>query len=707
MAEKNPAKNIDRLRAAPGTEEVIPESSFDQYEPATSYKVGTSTMAVDMTSGDWPLSPLGVVNTTRPSDDFATQSYQPQASSVIYYRRWDKTPIDYSDFFDDGEGVTYDHNKWTITTGTTTPPSQSSSFGGSLHTIRPPGAAPYNGVIGVWYLPGDFDITYEPYLSPDTSSCSAMMMGVKATIDNADRIEDNTTDLTVYAKSSSAGGVWQADSQNVNHALAGAPQYDTNVYLRVTRVSTQIAVYWKINFGDAWTLGWTGGQPSGWAGQNIYVRLTSSSGHATTTYNYYHGSMVLNDVGVSTIVVAESPIGAYWSDWVEIKDADTLNQDTTDAIEIHATVTYDHESLVDGSNEVIPASSFDQDEPATSYKLGTSTLAVDMTFSDWPLTGKGIVNTSRASDDHATQVFQPTGTSLFYNRRWDTTPFDYSDPFEGPLGSSYNTLKWQESDGNGPPFTADLQDANGLRSLRISSWDDAGGLVGTYYFPAGANDFDIQVLLNRVTANNIGGPSIVVGSKADLMQDPGVGYGNFNNDIFGVECNSATYRCFTYGDTDGFSTYTADPVYLRSYFRLVKSGSQVWIYRKQNIEDAWIEVRTSTGMGATFNTTNLYVKLFQSSQKTGDNHFDDYVINSFTALVEENPVGAHWSDWVEQIDADTITQEIDDAIEIHATVTYDHPKIVSDILLKQDIIPVSETEPVAPEENDLWIDTST
>jgi hypothetical protein len=169
------------------------------------------------------------------------------------------------------------------------------------------------------------------------------------------------------------------------------------------------------------------------------------------------------------------------------------------------------------------------------------------------------------------------------------------------------------------------------------------------------------------------------------------GYTSTNDDIFGVEGDSASYRCYTYGDVDGMTPYNSIS---KQYFRLTKVGSTVSIYRKDLIGDDWILVRSSGDMGSAFLGSDLYVKLYSGQVDNQDNYFDDFVINSFDVMGEENASAAHWSDWI-------------DAIEIHALITYDHPKIVSDILLKQDIIPVSETEPVAPTENDLWIDIST
>ena len=294
-------------------------------------------------------------------------------------------------------------------------------------------------------------------------------------------------------------------------------------------------------------------------------------------------------------------------------------------------------------------------------------MSVDMTTGDWPATAKGVVNTSRADDEFATQSFQPHGSSLFYNRRWDTTPIDYSDPFEGGLGSSYDTNKWAPADATG---SFDMQDANGLRSLRINSSVHRNGLISTYYFPSGANDFDIEVLLNRTSTNSIGGPSIVVGSKASLLAH--AGYQSINDNIFGVEGDSASYRCYTYGDVDGMTAYNASPVYLRTYVRLVKSGSTVSIYRKQNFGDSWTLVRSSSDMGAAFNTTDLYVKLYSGQVDNQDNHWDDYVINSFGALIEENPSDASWAAWVEQRDAATYESETTTAISTHNDETTAH-----------------------------------
>lgn len=100
---------------------------------------------------------------------------------------------------------------------------------------------------------------------------------------------------------------------------------------------------------------------------------------------------------------------------------------------------------LEAGEEQILTSDFTQFEPLTSYKLGSSTFAVDMTSSDWPLLGKGIVNTSKASDIYGTQQYQPKATNYIYTRRWDETPPSPSDDFNSV---SLDTDVWNLVSGN-------------------------------------------------------------------------------------------------------------------------------------------------------------------------------------------------------------------------------------------------------------------
>jgi hypothetical protein len=50
MDEKNPSKNIAKLRQGAGADTVTPIGTFDQFEPLTSYGLGATTMSVNMTS---------------------------------------------------------------------------------------------------------------------------------------------------------------------------------------------------------------------------------------------------------------------------------------------------------------------------------------------------------------------------------------------------------------------------------------------------------------------------------------------------------------------------------------------------------------------------------------------------------------------------------------------------------------------------------
>lgn len=305
-----------------------------------------------------------------------------------------------------------------------------------------------------------------------------------------------------------------------------------------------------------------------------------------------------------------------------------------------------------GSEQIIPESSFDQYEPATSYNLGTSMLAVNMTPADWPLTGIGVVDTNRADDDYAVQNFQPNGISLTYRRRWDTSPLDFSDDFDGTNGTSYNTDKWVESANF--TGTADIQG----NKLRLSAGQEHSGLISKYQL---RSDFDIEIFLDHRFP--VGGAGIVLGSKVDL--DAGLGWGDFNNDLIGVEAADGNWQAYGYGSqNDGQSTLATDE---DRYWRITRVGTQFTWYHKTLVGDAWSQIR-SVDNGTTIGNADLYLKLYTVQSLSVDVFFDDYVINSGTVLPDEAS-SAHWSDWIEYKDAATIETEnqtyADGAITTH------------------------------------------
>jgi hypothetical protein len=344
-----------------------------------------------------------------------------------------------------------------------------------------------------------------------------------------------------------------------------------------------------------------------------------------------------------------------------------------------------------GAEEVIPESSFDQDEPATSYKVGTSSMTADMTPSDWPDTGKGIINTSRSDDNFATQTFQPLGSPDIYQRRWDSTPLDYSDDFTQANGTPPDPVKWTIF-GTGEPFIEN----NYLR------FNTQCGINPDYQF---IGNFDVQARMYKegVASNHL---SFIIETEANKTSTSVHAVTGFGIAQLGVD----TINSYLTGSTSS-NQHALPTGAVWFYIRIIRTGT-------------WIDIYLGTdgiSWGAPIRSGNQHVDLtgtgvFRIRNALGNASFpcrlDDYIINS-GVVQPDSPTAAYWSDWQIIKDADTLNQDTTDAIEIHATVTYDHPQMVTDIgtnttdiLTKQDIIPVSETEPVAPEENDLWIDTS-
>lgn len=305
MSEKNPSKNICRLRQESGADEVIPSGTYDQYEPATSYKLGNSTMAVDLTVADWPVNGKGIVNTFKVSELVGSQSFIPKGSSLTYTRAWNDTLPDMSDDF---SGVGIDSNKW-----------QPRTFSGNIAAVQSGGqlsilssnAAGVGGVESKFAFQGNFDIQMK-FISRTSSG------GLYFAVGNTNRI--GTSPSGNFNNANWQGfviGPNSADTQTyVNGSHANLGNANSPSFFRITRTSSVVTLYYKVNIGDVWT------QVNS-AAYNTNDMIIAIHGEANNVGGA-HGVIVDDFVVNSGTPYLISGAVAIWQPWIEIKDAVTL-----------------------------------------------------------------------------------------------------------------------------------------------------------------------------------------------------------------------------------------------------------------------------------------------------------------------------------------------------------------------------------------------
>ncbi len=319
---RNPETFIGKLRKRTGEEQVIEASSFTQYEPATSYQLGSTSMAVDLTQADWPNTGSGIVNTSRANDSFATQTFQPFGSSITYQRRWDKTPLAFSDPFDKANGITFNHDKWHTASYNTWTFDHYLYDGrqmlrGSNHN------GSNGGLISNFYFPGDFSIYAKCYQVTSYASHSVgFQVGPKASVDGLTDPGTGANNNTVGIGSDGGGTYWMINNIKANQASA-------TYWVRIRRVGTQIYLERKINFEDAWVQVATDTCPAALVGTG-YVRIFGRGAPASTLRL---DDFTIEGEGTSTVVIADPPSSARWSDWIEIKSAEESLEETRNAID--------------------------------------------------------------------------------------------------------------------------------------------------------------------------------------------------------------------------------------------------------------------------------------------------------------------------------------------------------------------------------------
>jgi hypothetical protein len=658
MAERNPAKNIDRLRAETGTEQVADATGITEITPGndSAYQLGVSTMKTGVGIGqnvdDWPTA-NGVINSQKIDDDFMTQTYTPTGAAVDYIlqRKWDDTPISFDDDFN-GSFSTY---RWVYDGNV---PIQQDGYYRVTNSNRTFTNWRFENGANAWEVQFDLDITNSIDLNgfkvetvPQTfRSSGSYFMGTAMYLD--------ATNLKFTTRGAGAGTDFAYGAHSV-------------IRVKIEH-NTSDQYQWSVSTdgGQNWTVTLTFRVSTGesFGSDPHYIKFWGDSADVRIdNFEVVFGEENITPFGTST---------SQWGTWVEVKDATTQQEETI-------------------ALEVIPESSFDQNEPATSYKVGTSTMAVDMVGGSWPNISEGIVNTSRASDTFATQTYQPLGIDLVYQRSWDSTPGDFSDPFDGANGTTYDTSKWELS--TGTAGTIDIQS----NQLRMNVTAQKKGLISVWKL---TGDFDIEIFMTHLFP--VAGSGIVLGSKADLNAD--LSYQDFNNDIVGVVAQDGNWQAFSYGSqNDGQSTLVDDT---DKYWRITRIGNVFTFYHKANVGDSWTQIR-SVDNGISTGSLHMYVKLQSNQTSNTDIFFDDFIINSGN-VIADNPVDASWQPWKTIKDANTIETEnqnyADNAVTTHETVTYDHSSFATqtDLSTKQNDIPVQDTAPSVPSLDDLWIDTS-
>lgn len=311
MAVKNnPFLNIDKLRQAPGEAEVIPAGSYDQYEPATSYKLGPSTMSVDMTPGDWPNTGKGVVNTDRASDIFATQMFQPFGSDIVYNRRWDDTPLDFSDDFTDTNGSLPDTDKWDLGTGLTVTDVQIQNNSLRLGTLASTG---WPGVVGKYNFAGDFDVAF------DATTTYAMTFYFEIVPASPSPYDFSSTGNpgTIQIKKLPSSGNYQVEINGVQTTFG---QDDWKQRLRVVRngATDFIEVYSAPINTDNWTLRASG----------THAALNGTGRPRIFTHYPNNYCFIDNYILTDSVLNTDVPATAHWSNWLTQKDYDVLTTET-------------------------------------------------------------------------------------------------------------------------------------------------------------------------------------------------------------------------------------------------------------------------------------------------------------------------------------------------------------------------------------------
>jgi hypothetical protein len=152
MAERNPSKNIDKLRE--GGADVIVDTDLSQSDPGSDsrYPLGNSTFSVDIGGPDWP-TPRGIITTSKTDTYFATQTFTPIGEYDYYQqRKWDDSVIAPDETGSPAGGLNL--TRWKGLTGT----NDVSTDGENL-VIHTPDASTQSAFRSNYYVTGnDYDL---------------------------------------------------------------------------------------------------------------------------------------------------------------------------------------------------------------------------------------------------------------------------------------------------------------------------------------------------------------------------------------------------------------------------------------------------------------------------------------------------------------------------------------------------------------------
>ncbi len=343
LIDKNPREYIRRLRNLKG--EVVSGTTLTQSDAGSDsrYPIGNSTFSINGGVA-WP-TPKGVINTSKVSDFFISQTYTPIGEyDYFLQRKWDDTPIPPDEYpSTDGD---INLTRWKILRNGSFFSYENNKLKCNIPEQNNRGVIRTNYYLGGNDWAYEFGIDIQEHISRFEGSEATNSSYKKLTIAIArpDFQDDSSTKIFELSNSSEVAfgfsAEWRTNEHTIRTSIAGWKSgwgfytlwsaNNTNYkHFKVRYTGGLTYGYAKINKEDEWTF------LGSWDSLNNSGHIKIASGHTGTSYflNPAYWNIDYLDVDYNSGSINwEIPLDGSWSSWRQVKDAATMQAEAQTGI---------------------------------------------------------------------------------------------------------------------------------------------------------------------------------------------------------------------------------------------------------------------------------------------------------------------------------------------------------------------------------------